>query len=182
VAATDRRTCSSKVDLPTPGSPPSNVTEPGTKPPPSTRSSSASPVDAAPPPRDRRRSRATGSTAGGRPIPRAAGDPARSPTTSSTREFHAPQVGASTGPPPRGDPARPTPVHRPLFAHRGRVRPGCVGAAAMPPGPLRGYAAWPARRQRRAVRCWGRRRPAPPAVAAGLRRCGRRSRRSRRRR
>src|SRR5579875_1163295 len=37
-------TCSSNVDLPTPGSPASNVTEPGTTPPPSTRSSSSTPV------------------------------------------------------------------------------------------------------------------------------------------
>ena len=36
--------CSSSVDLPMPGSPPSRVTEPGTRPPPSTRSSSAMPV------------------------------------------------------------------------------------------------------------------------------------------
>ena len=37
-------TWSSSVDLPMPGSPPSSVTEPGTSPPPSTRSSSATPV------------------------------------------------------------------------------------------------------------------------------------------
>ena len=36
--------CNSSVLLPIPGSPPSNVTEPGTTPPPSTRSSSLSPV------------------------------------------------------------------------------------------------------------------------------------------
>ena len=36
--------CSSRVDLPTPGSPPSTVTDPATSPPPSTRSSSGSPV------------------------------------------------------------------------------------------------------------------------------------------
>ena len=43
---------SSRVDLPTPGSPPSRVTDPGTRPPPSTRSSSARPVGTgrAPPP------------------------------------------------------------------------------------------------------------------------------------
>src|SRR5690625_7607390 len=37
-------TSSSSVDLPTPGSPASSVTEPGTTPPPSTRSSSVTPV------------------------------------------------------------------------------------------------------------------------------------------
>ena len=38
------RTCSSSVDFPMPGSPPSSVTEPGTSPPSSTRSSSDTPV------------------------------------------------------------------------------------------------------------------------------------------
>src|ERR1700742_3196822 len=37
-------TLSSSVDLPTPGSPASSITEPGTTPPPSTRSSSSTPV------------------------------------------------------------------------------------------------------------------------------------------
>src|SRR3954447_15673563 len=37
--------CVSKVDLPIPGSPPTNSTEPRTKPPPVTRSSSAMPDD-----------------------------------------------------------------------------------------------------------------------------------------
>ncbi|SBS74894.1 conserved hypothetical protein [uncultured Mycobacterium sp.] len=37
-------TSSSRVDLPTPGSPASRLTEPGTTPPPSTRSSSSTPV------------------------------------------------------------------------------------------------------------------------------------------
>src|SRR5205085_3202751 len=36
---------SSKVDLPMPGSPPTNTTEPSTRPPPSTRSNSPMPVD-----------------------------------------------------------------------------------------------------------------------------------------
>ena len=39
-AATDKR----RVDLPTPGSPASKIAAPGTKPPPSTRSSSETPV------------------------------------------------------------------------------------------------------------------------------------------
>src|SRR5690606_38429046 len=36
--------CSSSVDLPTPGSPPTRTTDPGTSPPPSTRSNSPTPV------------------------------------------------------------------------------------------------------------------------------------------
>ena len=36
--------CSSSVDLPMPGSPPSSTSEPGTTPPPSTRSNSSMPV------------------------------------------------------------------------------------------------------------------------------------------
>ena len=46
--ATAARTWVSSVDLPMPGSPPSSVTDPGTRPPPSTRSSSATPVGRAP--------------------------------------------------------------------------------------------------------------------------------------
>ena len=38
------RACSRRVDLPIPGSPPSSVTEPATRPPPSTRSSSPTPT------------------------------------------------------------------------------------------------------------------------------------------
>ena len=41
----DARSCNNNVDLPMPGSPPSNVTDPGTNPPSSTRSSSEMPVD-----------------------------------------------------------------------------------------------------------------------------------------
>jgi hypothetical protein len=37
--------CSSSVDFPIPGSPPSSISEPGTTPPPSTRSNSPMPVD-----------------------------------------------------------------------------------------------------------------------------------------
>ena len=46
VASTENATqaCNNNVDLPIPGSPPSNVTEPVTSPPPSTRSSSPRPV------------------------------------------------------------------------------------------------------------------------------------------
>ena len=42
--ATKSATCNSSVDLPMPGSPPSRITEPGTIPPPSTRSSSCAPL------------------------------------------------------------------------------------------------------------------------------------------
>src|SRR5580658_6332938 len=38
-------TCSSSVDLPIPGSPPTSTTEPGTIPPPSTRSNSSIPLE-----------------------------------------------------------------------------------------------------------------------------------------
>ena len=41
VRAKARRPCSSSVDLPMPGSPPTRIADPGTRPPPSTRSSSA---------------------------------------------------------------------------------------------------------------------------------------------
>ena len=44
VRATAAAICSSSVDLPIPGSPPSNTAEPGTMPPPSTRSSSPLPL------------------------------------------------------------------------------------------------------------------------------------------
>ena len=37
--------CSSSVDLPMPGSPPSSTSDPGTTPPPSTRSNSPMPVE-----------------------------------------------------------------------------------------------------------------------------------------
>ena len=44
VAASDESTWKSSVDLPMPGGPKSNVTEPATTPPPMTRSSSLTPV------------------------------------------------------------------------------------------------------------------------------------------
>ena len=44
IRATASATCSIKVDLPMPGSPPSNTTPPGTAPPPKTRSNSLSPM------------------------------------------------------------------------------------------------------------------------------------------
>src|SRR6267143_4149734 len=81
--------CISSVDLPIPGSPPTRITEPGTMPPPRTKSNSASPVfqraiDS--PFRSPRRM-------GGWPVgtPRSANPPIR-PTASSTSEFHAPHA------------------------------------------------------------------------------------------
>ena len=52
VTATEASTWKSRVDFPTPGGPKTKVTEPGTKPPPSTRSTSTTPVGmaCAPPP------------------------------------------------------------------------------------------------------------------------------------
>ena len=87
------RSCKSNVLFPIPGSPPSNVTEPGTRPPPSTRSSSSIPVG-------------TGSDSLGFTSPigvaRPGGTSARpaasetrdssGPSTSSTSEFHAVQT------------------------------------------------------------------------------------------
>ena len=75
---------SSSVLLPMPGSPPSSVTEPGTRPPPSTRSSSGTPVG--------RPAAAIGSTsASGITTPAAAVEPsATDDGRSSTRDDHAP--------------------------------------------------------------------------------------------
>ena len=85
--------CKRSVLLPMPGSPPSNVTEPGTKPPPRTRSSSPMPVGTG--------SLSLGLTSpigvaspGGtsaRPAARVTND-SSGPSTSSTREFHAPHA------------------------------------------------------------------------------------------
>ena len=85
--------CSNKVLFPMPGSPPNKVTEPGTRPPPSTRSNSPRPVE-------------TGSLSceltsaigvavpGGTnasPAAKVTSD-SSGPSTSSTSEFHAPQA------------------------------------------------------------------------------------------
>ena len=80
------------VDLPMPGEPPSSTSEPGTRPPPSTRSSSPMPVD--------RRSSGAARLARGarpasgprRPVPPCAA-PSRGGARSSTSVFHAPQPG-----------------------------------------------------------------------------------------
>src|SRR5438045_3990325 len=81
--------CMSSVDLPIPGSPPTRTTDPGTMPPPRTKSNSARPVF--------QRSRADGFRSvrriGGWPVetPLTAEPPDR-PTASSTSAFHAPQA------------------------------------------------------------------------------------------
>src|SRR6266487_2515530 len=83
--------CSSRVDFPMPGSPPTSTTEPGTMPPPSTKSNSRRPVchrsRRGPPPRADRRT-------GGLPDGETrflSGRPLDRPTASSTSVFHAPQ-------------------------------------------------------------------------------------------
>src|SRR6185312_8405403 len=87
------------VDLPIPGEPPSSVSEPGTRPPPSTRSSSPMPVGrrvtgAAPTSRSRRgATRSARLRAPPAARRREAPPPEASGSTSSTSVFHAPQVG-----------------------------------------------------------------------------------------
>ena len=167
--------CSSNVDLPMPGSPPSRVTEPGTRPPPRTRSSSATPVG---------RGRALGGVdledrrrPVGRPVARRAG----------------PRPGGAPRPPPRGcstpphvgqrppTSGRPTPqsvqrwvVRRRAMAatlrrgcatvrrvsHRGAGTTGRGRAAPLPPSTCRGRTTAVARSTDgvRVGRCW-------PAVA-----------------
>ena len=83
--------CSSRVDLPMPGSPPTSTAEAGTRPPPSTRSSSAMPMAA----------RGGGSALPARPtkatLPRCptgapcAAGPGRATTVLPRRVFHSPQ-------------------------------------------------------------------------------------------
>src|SRR5256884_6740415 len=82
--------CSSSVDFPMPGSPPTSTTDPGTMPPPSTKSNSRRPVcqrvNVPPPTADRR----TGGLPDGAACFLSARPPAR-PTASSTSVFHVPQ-------------------------------------------------------------------------------------------
>ena len=88
--ATSAAACSSSVDFPMPGSPPSRTSEPGTRPPPSTRSSSLTPVET------RSASEASMSAKSRAPAPVSAGrepGPARLAAVSSTSEFHSPQSG-----------------------------------------------------------------------------------------
>src|SRR6266700_2290996 len=92
--------CSSSVDFPIPGSPPTKTTDPGTIPPPKTKSNSRRPVchrsTPCPAPRADRR---TGGRADGAGVFRSARPPVR-PTASSTSVFHAPH--ASQRPPHLG--------------------------------------------------------------------------------
>src|SRR5947207_7312100 len=87
--------CSSSVDFPMPGSPPTSTTDPGTMPPPSTKSNSRRPVchrsTPGPPPRADRR---TGGRADASSDRLTARPPDRHsvPTASSTRVFHAPHA------------------------------------------------------------------------------------------
>ena len=99
----------STVDFPTPGSPPSSVTEPGTTPPPSTRSSSATPVGIGSTPSIGTSpiGRAGSTTA---PIATAAGGA----STSSTIVFHSPQ-----------------PSHRPAHLGARRRRTHRTGSAVL---------------------------------------------------
>src|SRR3989441_46577 len=91
--------CSSSVDLPMPGSPPTSTTDPGTMPPPSTKSNSRRPVchrsNPAAPTADSR----TGGLPDGTGCFLSARPPVR-PTASSTSVFHAPH--ASQRPPHLG--------------------------------------------------------------------------------
>src|SRR5712671_7572457 len=81
--------CSSSVDLPMPGSPPTSTTDPGTMPPPSTKSNSRRPVchrsNPAAPTADNR----TGGLPDGMLLLRSTRPPVR-PSGSSTSVFHAP--------------------------------------------------------------------------------------------
>src|SRR5207245_10793967 len=92
--------CSTRFDLPMPGSPPTNTTDPGTIPPPKTKSNSRRPVchrrTPAPSPRADRR---TGGLPDGTTCFLSARLPVR-PTASSTSVFHAPH--ASQRPPHLG--------------------------------------------------------------------------------
>src|SRR6266536_6415789 len=82
--------CSSRVDLPIPGSPPSKTTPPATSPPPSTRSNSSIPVAS-------RGLSSVSTLASGRtaldPPVSAAKREAGAAAIASTSVFHAPQCG-----------------------------------------------------------------------------------------
>src|SRR6266581_6347317 len=81
--------CMSSVDLPMPGSPPTSVTEPGTMPPPRTKSNSARPVFQRAMADCLRSVRRIGGWPVGAPL---TAEPLNRPTASSTSEFHAPQL------------------------------------------------------------------------------------------
>ena len=90
-AAMPAAACSSRVDLPMPGSPPSSTSEPATRPPPRTRSSSPIPTGGGAPARRRPPSGTAGAARRPGPAPRADG-PGSSRTTVSTSVFQSPQV------------------------------------------------------------------------------------------
>src|SRR5438105_8631963 len=81
--------CMSSVDLPIPGSPPTRTTEPGTIPPPRTKSNSARPVFQRATASLFRSVRRIGGLAVGKPL---TAEPLNRPTASSTSAFHAPQA------------------------------------------------------------------------------------------
>ncbi len=85
--------CNNNVLLPMPGSPPNNVTEPGTKPPPNTRSSSPMPVGTGSDSVELTSPMGIASPGGtnARPAASVTSD-SSGPSTSSTREFHAPHA------------------------------------------------------------------------------------------
>ena len=89
-AARATSTCKSSVDLPIPGSPPSKVTEPGTRPPESTRSNSSTPVGTAAASATSTEARGTGMAPRSRSPTARSSEPSRA---SSTRVFHSPHVG-----------------------------------------------------------------------------------------
>src|SRR6267378_219158 len=81
--------CISSVDLPIPGSPPTSTTEPGTIPPPSTKSNSARPVFQRASADCFRSVRRIGGWPVGTPL---TAEALNRPSASSTRLFHAPQL------------------------------------------------------------------------------------------
>src|SRR5581483_3151512 len=88
-AATASAICMSRVDLPTPGSPPTSTTEPGTMPPPRTRSHSDIGVCSRATCSARTSSSRETRSADGRALPREAFGRSRA----SSREFQVPQLG-----------------------------------------------------------------------------------------
>src|SRR5712692_4683390 len=82
---------SSSVDFPMPGSPPTSTTDPGTIPPPRTKSNSASPVRHRSKPPPSTADRRTGGLPDGGGVLLPARPPVR-PTASSTKVFHSPHA------------------------------------------------------------------------------------------
>src|SRR6266705_2585203 len=127
--------CSSSVDFPIPGSPPTRTTDPGTTPPPSTKSNSARPVRHRPTPPPSTADRRTGGLPVRSPDRPTARPPGR-PVGSSTRVFQAPH--ASQRPPHLGCSA-PHSLHRntePALAATGRLRRGVARRVVVEAGVL----------------------------------------------